>query len=201
MKSHSTKEKLLQTASELFARKGPAATSVDEVVSRAGCNKRMVYHYFGSKEALSRAVLMAAYEKIASFEEESLRTSSPGSPRKVVEKLITDQLNFLAQNPRIVALLMWENLNSGKTIRSLPVKRTKNLVLTTLKKVLGEGRARRSKAEIEQVFVSIIATAFFTFSNRHTLNRILGFDPSRRQYLDRRRKHLIELFIRGLGLT
>jgi len=41
---------------------------VDAIAERAGTNKRMLYHYFGDKEALYLAVLEAAYTKIRSAE-------------------------------------------------------------------------------------------------------------------------------------
>ncbi len=51
------REKLLQTAVELFAAKGYAATSVRELVGRAGVSKPVLYYYFGSKEGLFLAIL------------------------------------------------------------------------------------------------------------------------------------------------
>ena len=41
---------LLEAAIEVFAEKGPNAATVDEICNKAGLNKRMLYHYFGSKE-------------------------------------------------------------------------------------------------------------------------------------------------------
>lgn len=46
------RQRLLQAASELFAQKGYAATTVREIVALAGVTKPVVYYYFGSKEGL-----------------------------------------------------------------------------------------------------------------------------------------------------
>ena len=40
-----------------FAAKGFAGARVDTIARRASINKRMLYHYFGDKEALFREVL------------------------------------------------------------------------------------------------------------------------------------------------
>ena len=53
-----TRRRLLQAAIKLFAKQGFHAVSVDEIVDLAKVNKRMVYHYFGSKDALFEAALV-----------------------------------------------------------------------------------------------------------------------------------------------
>ena len=52
-----TRRRILQAAISLFAQQGFHAVSVDQIVGRARVNKRMVYHYFGSKDALFEAAL------------------------------------------------------------------------------------------------------------------------------------------------
>ena len=52
-----TRARILAAAEELFAAAGFAGTRIDAVAARAGANKRMIYHYFGGKEALFEAVL------------------------------------------------------------------------------------------------------------------------------------------------
>ena len=43
------RERLLSGATELFASKGYAATTVREIVERAGVTKPVLYYYFRSK--------------------------------------------------------------------------------------------------------------------------------------------------------
>ena len=52
-----TREKLLETATALFAEKGYAGTSVREIVDRAGVSKPVLYYYFKSKEGLFYAIM------------------------------------------------------------------------------------------------------------------------------------------------
>jgi AcrR family transcriptional regulator len=51
------RERLLETATELFAEKGYAATSVREIVEKAGVSKPVLYYYFKSKEGLFYAIM------------------------------------------------------------------------------------------------------------------------------------------------
>jgi len=47
-----TKEKILKTSEELFAKKGYDATSVDEISRKAGITKSLIYYYFKSKKEI-----------------------------------------------------------------------------------------------------------------------------------------------------
>jgi len=51
------RQRLLDTATKLFAEKGYAGTSVREIVNRAGVSKPVLYYYFKSKEGLFYAIL------------------------------------------------------------------------------------------------------------------------------------------------
>jgi TetR/AcrR family transcriptional regulator len=52
-----SRERILSAALKEFAAKGFAGARVDSIARRAAINKRMLYHYFGDKEGLFRAVL------------------------------------------------------------------------------------------------------------------------------------------------
>lgn len=52
-----TKEKLLEAAMELMLAQGFEATSVDEIILRAGATKGSFFHFFKSKEDLGKAAL------------------------------------------------------------------------------------------------------------------------------------------------
>ena len=52
-----SRERILFAALKEFAAKGFAGARVDAIARRANINKRMLYHYFGDKEELFKAVL------------------------------------------------------------------------------------------------------------------------------------------------
>jgi TetR/AcrR family transcriptional regulator len=191
------RQNLLEAAQILISERGPDGVSVDEIVRKAGCNKRMVYHYFGDKEGLCRAVLLDAYKTIAAFEQTSIKQLSNCNPQRFIEGFISDQLAFLSRKPRIVSLLMWENLNRGRIARTIPAAKTKNPMLNALRSKLS-GKSASKFREIEQTFISLVASSFFTFSNRYTLRPLLGFDPATKRNLKQRKAHLIKLFIGGV---
>lgn len=54
--AEATRELLVATARDVFTERGYAATSIEDIVQRAGVAKGSLYHHFDGKEAIFRAV-------------------------------------------------------------------------------------------------------------------------------------------------
>ena len=65
-----TKAAILKAARDEFCEEGFNGARVDNIAARAKANKRLLYHYFGNKEALYEAVLLDAYQEIRRGERE-----------------------------------------------------------------------------------------------------------------------------------
>lgn len=63
-KANATREKILQTASDLFYLHGYNATGLDAIIRQAGITKGNFYYYFKSKEALAVEVLEWHFDKV-----------------------------------------------------------------------------------------------------------------------------------------
>ena len=59
MKTHATRDKLIDIGAELIAEQGFKATGINAVLSRANVPKGSFYHYFASKEDFGLAVIDA----------------------------------------------------------------------------------------------------------------------------------------------
>jgi AcrR family transcriptional regulator len=59
-----TKAKLLDAALDEFAEFGIAGARVDRIAAKAGCNKAMIYAYFGSKEGLFDELLKIQIDRL-----------------------------------------------------------------------------------------------------------------------------------------
>lgn len=70
MSEKSTRERLLDTAEQLFATKGIANTSTRDITGQAGVNLASVNYHFGSKEALVEEIIA---RRIVPVNEERLR--------------------------------------------------------------------------------------------------------------------------------
>ena len=70
MKKTSARDKLLRAATDLFYRKGYAATTIQDIGKKAGISSSLIYHYFATKEDLLFEIVEATRD---SFEEVLLK--------------------------------------------------------------------------------------------------------------------------------
>src|SRR2546430_10324884 len=56
-RGRASRERIVERAAELFAGRGIAATSLDEVIAAAGAGKGQLYHYFRSRDELAAAAV------------------------------------------------------------------------------------------------------------------------------------------------
>ena len=75
------RERLLSGATGLFAAKGYAATTVREIVERAGVTKPVLYYYFGSKEGIYLDLMREPFSKFAALVEEALLQAASARER------------------------------------------------------------------------------------------------------------------------
>jgi AcrR family transcriptional regulator len=62
----STREALLNAASDLLAGQGPDALTVRAIADRAGCSTMGVYTHFGGKDGVVEALFIEGFERLAS---------------------------------------------------------------------------------------------------------------------------------------
>lgn len=195
-----SRERLLRAGIRLFAARGPEATTVEMLAKAARLNRRMVYHYFGSKEGLYRAVVRRMYEESVSVEVELAHMLLPAD--ELLDRIVRAHYGFLQTHPEFVRLLTWENLRCGRTARRIDIPSLKAPIVQALRIALDrgkrEGRFRRD-VDVKQVMISVMALCFFYFSNRHTVGRMLGFDLTRPHAIRKRVRHVIKLILEGIG--
>lgn len=110
---------LLTAAAEEFARRGLHGTRVQAIVKRAGVNERMIYHHFGSKEGLYRAVLDAERFALGQAWRPHLEDTAGMEPYKAMRAVLAAFFDILTTRPRLVALLVHEWL-AGSQASPMP---------------------------------------------------------------------------------
>jgi TetR/AcrR family transcriptional regulator len=173
-----TRRRILEAATTEFAEKGLAGARVDEIARRACVNKRMLYHYFGNKEALWLAVLEQAYLHIRSEEREI--DVGRLSPVQGMRRLIEFTLAYDHAHPEFISLLLGENLHQARYLRrSRKVRELHTSLLDVIGDILERGRRLgvfRNGVDPAELYITIAALGFFYFSNVHTLSTIFGRD-------------------------
>jgi AcrR family transcriptional regulator len=171
-----TREAILKAAIKVFARHGFAGGRVEQISRAAKSHDRMIYYYFGSKEALFVAVIEEIYRRFN--EAESQLVLDLERPVAALEAIIAFIWTYYQKHPEFITLLNSENLHRGVHMaRSGKPGEYSSPALAVLTQVLGSGARAgvfRRGLRARDVYLMIASMAYFYLSNRHTLTTFLG---------------------------
>ena len=95
MTSAARREQLLQVGRKQFAERGYEATSVEEIASKAGVSKPVVYEHFGGKEGLYAVIVDREMQKLLSMVEGAL---TENHARRLLEQAALALLDYIEQD-------------------------------------------------------------------------------------------------------
>lgn len=193
-----TREKLLRSAGTIFARKGLDGARVDEIAAAAGVNKRMIYHYFGSKEELYTEVLKVHFSRVYDL---GGRVVDPGAgPLANLRNITREYFYFLANNQEFVRLISWENLYGSRHAARLLPGYLRNS-LPGLREIYNAGVKSgvfRSGVDVDHLILSIHGLCLVYLTRQELLHVLRGEDMGTGDRLEEWLQHMLELVQRGV---
>ena len=191
---------LLNSARREFAEKGFALAGIEGIAEPTGLNKKMIYHYFGSKEDLYIAVLEETYLGIRKMEEalplEDLE------PLEAIRELVEATWDYYVANPDFMALVNQENLLGAVYLKkSGIVKRRTSMLLKRVRRILEKGAEQgriRPGIDALQLNHSIAGLGFYYLNNRFTNTQIYNYDHMTKQALAKRRAFIVDFVLRSI---
>jgi AcrR family transcriptional regulator len=97
-------DRILKTALELFSTKGYDATSVREVCEAAGVTKPTLYHFYGSKEGVYRALVEGTLEEYRGRVRDLV--SSPGAVSERLRRVVRAHFEYTRERRELVRFLL-----------------------------------------------------------------------------------------------
>ncbi len=196
-----TRARILAAAKQEFADYGLGGARVDVIAERANANKRMIYHYFGNKEALFRTVLVSAYVDIRTAEQ-ALELDHL-SPREALMKLVAFTWNYYLDNPEFLTLVNSANLHKGRHLQDsdeiIQVSRQYvGLVGKILQRGVDEGVFREGIDPV-QLNITIAAIGYYYLTNRFTGSILFEREFMAPDRLKERLEFNIETILRLVG--
>ncbi len=192
-----TSAAILAAAVSEFTEKGYAGARIDAIALRSGANKRMIYHYFGDKEALYLAVLESGYAGIRSAEA-GLQLADL-APKAAIERLVEFTWSYFLEHPEFLSLLSTENLHRAKHLkRSARVLKLHSPLVSAISDVLRRGAERgefRAGVDPVYVYISIASLGIFYLSNRWTLSTIFSRDLTAEPEIAAWGRHIAEVIL------
>ncbi len=196
--AEATRTRILDAAKREFAKCGLGGARVDVIADKARANKRMIYHYFGSKEGLFQTVLEAAYVDIRTAEQKlNLDHLEPGA---ALERLVRFTWDYYLKNPEFITLVNSENLHRAKHLKkSEVIKVVSRKFVAMVGGILDRGVAVgvfRAGIDPVQLNITIAAIGYYYLTNRFTGSIVFERDLMERAALDDRLRFNIDTIMR-----
>jgi len=195
-----TKAQLTEAALSEFADHGFHGARVDRITRAVGCNPRLLYHYFGSKEKLYVSVIEHIFGDIRA-QERDLELAR-FAPIEAMRRLIEFTYDFFDSNPLFVKMTRNENLLEGRFIVQTEALRTSSQpLIDAISGIMDRGLEQgvfRHRYDPLQIYITIVGLSAYHLNNGHTLTAIFGVDLLSAAWRSERRAHSISLVLNSL---
>ncbi len=187
-----TRERILKAATKLFTRSGYEGTSLREIVTETGINKRMIYHYFGDKRGLYQAIFVREWSELKTWLDKAMQVNleSTGNIRDLLVKFVAVFFDFLAEHQHFTRLMMWDGLEGGEISRSTWKEIRGPLFIQTeflIQEAQKEGLLNK-RFHPGHLIISLLATTTYYFAYASSLGDMLRTDPLAPATLRERKK-------------
>ena len=193
--AQATRQAILESAIIEFCENGLSGANTSRIVERAGCNIRMLYHYFQNKETLYKAALEQVYNELRSKEAEL--SILDRAPMDAIKTLTAFTFDYMKDTPSFIKLVLGENLLQGEFISTIPsIPRSSRPLIQSIQTLLERGAEAgvfRSGINATQLYISIVSLSFMYISSQYTLSVTFGVDISSEQNIGTRRLHVIDM--------
>lgn len=198
--SAGTRARILNVATREFANKGFEGAKTDDIADRARINKRMIYHYFSSKEQLYLAVLEAVYDQARSAEHRL--DLDRLEPLDALARFVEFTFDSFVRDRTFINLLATENRQRAKVLKKSERVNTMNSpIIAAMDGILKAGVEKgtiRPGLDALQLWITITGVCYFFFSNIFTLSVIFDTDFEKPEVIAERRAHVVDFVMRGV---
>ncbi len=173
-----SRARILHAAVAEFAARGFSGARTARIARRARVNVRMLYHYYGGKDALYIVVLEHVFENLR--REELQLDFENVAPLEGLLQLFDFIDDHFARHPELRALFAFENLNRAQHLRrSRRIPTMSSPVIGVIERLLTRGQACaqfRPGIDALRLYVTMVSLSYYSKSHGHTLSRIFGAD-------------------------
>ncbi len=134
LRSH---DRILIKALDLFSERGYDATSVREICEAAGVTKPTLYHFYGSKEGVYRALVEGTLESYRKGVREIV--AAPGSVPERLRRIARGHFEYTRERRELVRFLLGLIHNPPNSAPPTDIHRFYGDVLSEIGRLLGQG--------------------------------------------------------------
>ena len=190
-----SRQTILDVAEQLFAEHGFEAVTMERIGRAAGLSRGAPGYFFGSKDALYRAVLERMFEGTEHLVEVTRHQLAAVPARdldRALEIVVGNLLEFLWERPTFLTLTEREALRRSGVMQGTRA----HLSLLRSAIALAEEFASASAADPKQLLLSLLGLCWFPLANPPLVQDLGG--PLDRSFLEARKRHVVALLRAGL---
>lgn len=195
---NTTREKLIETAKELFLTKGVDRVGVREIATKAGINLSLMNYYFRSKEMLFEAIFDMLINEKALVLKQILDSDKPLEEK--IRSYVYTYIDILIEDPLLVSFVLSVIHRNNEKIANM--KAIFNLYNTDLfvAQIKHEAELGRIKPiDPEQFYVSMISLILFPFSIKPLIaDRNKLDERATKHFLVERKKAVYEMLMASI---
>jgi len=192
---NSTRDKLIETAKELFLAKGVDRVGVREIATKAGINLSLMNYYFRSKEKLLETIFEMLIENKAIVLRQILDSDKPIEVK--IKDYVYKYIDLLIEDPLLVSfVLSIIHRNNDKITKMRVIMNLYNSehFVAQLKREAEMGKIK--SVDSEQFYISMLALIIFPFSIKPLISDRNNFnDKETLNFLLNRKKAVYEMLI------
>ncbi|MBE7163518.1 MAG: helix-turn-helix transcriptional regulator, partial [Williamsia herbipolensis] len=156
-----TRGRLLWAARELFAENGFDDTTVAAIARRAGTAHGLLFHHFGSKHGLYRAVL----DEVVAEMDAAFLAGAGDTPEDVIRGGLRGHLRYVAENPTLALQLVAGSRSADTDVRESS-QAGRDRVVGVLSSRLG--------VEVDNPTIVLVARTFVAAVDEASVQWVLG---------------------------
>ncbi len=192
---------ILESATELFLKKGFKATSTTEIAKEAGCNQALVHYYFRTKDRLFEAIFQ---QKVKFFVGALLDIGKEELPfLEKLEKKVISHFEAIESNPRLPLFFLNElsaNPNRIDTIKqavgNLPQQAVHQLE-KELNSDIEKGAIR--PVSVRDLLMSIVSLNIMAFMGAPMFKVMTGIsEEDYQKFLNQRKMENVRIILKSL---
>jgi len=198
----SSRDKILDAAEQLFAKRGYAGVGLSELAEVVGLGKSSLFHHFKNKAQLYAAVTTRILRRI---EEHLVRSlARGGDPVARLERWLDELVDLLAANPTYARVLLRSLFEDDDLPGDLPEeiegRRALDGIMTSVGALLREGMGAGlfRAAHVQHLLLTLVGLTIFPFASGEFGAEILGKDVFEPAEVRRRKREVRELLRHGV---
>jgi TetR/AcrR family transcriptional regulator len=186
--TETTRDRILDVAESLFARKGLAGTAVRDIARAAGLTAPSLYNYFEGKQALYEAVISRGVQPLFDLIGGLAKSGARGEDR--TGEMLDGIMDHLAGHPDLARLIQHEALTDGASLEQIAQGWLRPIVARGLLAMRDEGDSVWTEEERPLAVAAWIHVILGHFAMAPLLRSLFDFDPLAPEQIERQKRFL-----------